>query len=84
MLKGTKVDGVYDRDPAQDPSATHYPSLTYRDVIDKKLHVLDATAMTLMQGRGKSVIVFNIRHGGLRAMMAGTQRHSHIYDEREE
>ncbi|MBC6497792.1 MAG: UMP kinase [Alphaproteobacteria bacterium GM7ARS4] len=80
MLKGTKVDGVYDKDPVGDRSATHYPTLTYRDVIEKKLHVLDETAMTLMQGRGKSVIVFNIRHGGIRAMIEGTQRYSHICD----
>jgi uridylate kinase len=46
MIKATKVDGVYNADPARDPSAVRYDELDYDDVLDRKLAVMDATAVT--------------------------------------
>ena len=60
VLKATKVDGVYSEDPITNPNAERYPSLTFKDVIDKELRVMDLTAMTLCKENNLPVIVFNI------------------------
>ena len=49
LIKATKVDGVYDRDPAKDTKAVRYDSLSYEEVLQKKLQVMDMTAFTLCQ-----------------------------------
>jgi uridylate kinase len=64
ILKATKVDGVYTSDPAQDPDAEFLPSLTYRDVIQKDLRVIDAAAISLCRENDLPVIVLNIRTPG--------------------
>jgi uridylate kinase len=68
ILKGTKVDGVYDRDPKAGPGAIRYERLTYQHVIEKHLRVMDATAITLCRERNIPVIVFNLWEDG--AMLA--------------
>ena len=60
VLKATKVDGVYSDDPIINPNAQKYESLTYKDVIDKELKVMDLTAMTLCKENDLPVVVFNI------------------------
>ena len=60
VLKATKVDGVYSEDPMINPNAERYPSLTFKDIIDKELRVMDLTAMTLCKENNLPVIVFNI------------------------
>ncbi len=61
ILKGTKVDGVYDKDPMKDPSARKYSELSYIDVIGKGLHVMDFTAVTLCMDNSLPLIVFDIK-----------------------
>jgi uridylate kinase len=64
ILKATRVDGVYTSDPEQDPDAEFLPRLTYRDVINNELQVMDAAAMSLCRENDLPVIVLNIRKPG--------------------
>jgi uridylate kinase len=61
ILKGTKVDGVYDRDPMKDRGATMFSRLTFFDVIEKGLAVMDSTAVTLCMENRMPIIVFNLK-----------------------
>jgi uridylate kinase len=72
ILKGTKVDGIYTADPMIDPSATRYEKITYLEVIDKGLKVMDATAITMCMDNRLPIIVFNLRTpGNLRRTIMG-------------
>jgi uridylate kinase len=64
MLKGTKVDGIYSADPAKVPTAQRYEQLTYDDALQRKLEVMDATAIVLCREHGIPLKVFNINHLG--------------------
>ena len=64
ILKGTKVDGVYDRDPVKDKRAKKYNELTYIDVLKKELKVMDATAISLCMDNKLPIIVFNLKTKG--------------------
>ena len=64
LLKATKVDGVYDRDPVLDPAARRFTRLSYLDVLEKKLQVMDMTAVSLAMGQNLPIIVFNLRDQG--------------------
>lgn len=64
ILKATKVDGVYSSDPIVDPDAEFLPELTYRDVINNELQVMDAAAMSLCRENNLPVIVLNISKSG--------------------
>lgn len=64
ILKATKVDGVYSADPVRVPDAKFLPDLTYREVINKELAVMDAAAVSLCRDNGLPVIVLNIRKPG--------------------
>jgi uridylate kinase len=64
ILKGTKVDGVYDKDPVTHPDAVKYDSLTYMDVVKKRLQVMDTTAVTLCMENNLPILVFNLRQSG--------------------
>ena len=64
ILKGTKVDGVYDRDPVKDKRAKKYNELTYIDVLKKELKVMDATAISLCMDNKLPIIVFNLKTRG--------------------
>ena len=59
ILKGTKVDGVYDSDPVKNNNAFRFDELTYMDVVKKGLKVMDPTAITLSMDNNIPVIVFN-------------------------
>ena len=59
MLKSTRVDGVYDKDPEVDKNANIYNSISYNDVIEKKLAVMDLTAITLCEENKMPIRVFN-------------------------
>ena len=61
LLKGTKVDGVYDKDPVTNKDAVRYDKLSYLDVINKDLRVMDASAVTLMRENNIPIIVFSIQ-----------------------
>jgi len=72
ILKATKVEGVYSADPEKDPSAIKFDHLTFDDVIDKKLAVMDMTAILLSRDHGVPIKVFNMnRPGALLANVLG-------------
>ncbi|WP_108664639.1 UMP kinase [Euzebya rosea] len=72
ILKGTKVDGVYDADPAIHPDATKYDRLDYLRVLKDGLKVMDATAISLCMDNGLPIIVFNLRtEGNIRRAVTG-------------
>jgi uridylate kinase len=62
LLKATKVDGVYDADPMEDPNARRYDRLGYADLLRDQLKVLDATAVSLCMENDLPIIVFNLHH----------------------
>jgi uridylate kinase len=64
ILKGTKVEGVYDNDPMVDRRAKRYEELTYLDVLKKQLKVMDATAISLCMDHHIPIVVFNLKKKG--------------------
>lgn len=64
ILKGTKVDGVYSSDPKKNPAATRYNCLTYIEVLQKGLQVMDATATSLCMDNNLPIIVFDLTTPG--------------------
>ncbi|RMF13534.1 MAG: UMP kinase [Candidatus Dadabacteria bacterium] len=60
ILKATKVDGVYDRDPKVDPDAERFESLTFREVLNRDLRVMDATAISLCRENRMPIFVFDM------------------------
>ncbi|GAA4016238.1 UMP kinase [Deinococcus rubellus] len=67
-----KVDGVYDSDPQKNPDAVRYDSLTHMDVVEQRLAVMDATAITLCMDKGLPLVVFDIfQAGNLRCLFLG-------------
>ena len=72
MLKATKVDGVYTADPVKDETATRYTSLTYDEVLVRKLMVMDATAIVMCRDQKMPLCVFNMnKPGALKRVVAG-------------
>jgi uridylate kinase len=72
ILKGTKVDGVYTADPMLDPAATKYPTISYLQVLERQLKVMDATAISLCMDNKLPIIVFNLRQpGNVRRVVMG-------------
>jgi uridylate kinase len=64
ILKATKVDGVYDRDPVQYPDAVMYEKISYTEVLTKNLKVMDASAISLCRDNGLPLNVFNLQKAG--------------------
>lgn len=64
VLKATRVDGVYSDDPEKNPHAVLYDRLTYDQVIEKNLRVMDATAIALCREHAVPILVFNYKHNG--------------------
>ncbi|HZV13037.1 MAG TPA: UMP kinase [Candidatus Kapabacteria bacterium] len=64
ILKATRVDGIYDADPERIKDANYFPVLTYRDVLEKNLRVMDMTAITLCQENALPIVVFNVNVSG--------------------
>ena len=72
LIKGTKVDGVYDKDPVLNSDAKKFKKLSYSEVISKNLRVMDLTAITLCKENNLPVQVFDInRYGNLRKLVLG-------------
>src|SRR6266568_4297461 len=72
ILKGTKVDGIYDADPLKDPNASKFDRLTYFDVLQKGLKVMDTTAISLCMDNGLPIIVYDLKaKGGLKKILTG-------------
>lgn len=77
LLKGTKVDGIYDRDPIEHKDATHFARVSYDEVLQKRLNVMDAAAIALARDNGLPIIVFSLKaKGGVAAVLAGNAKHS--------
>ncbi len=64
ILKATKVDGIYSADPVTNPGATKFDALTYLEVLDRRLKVMDATAVSLCMDNKLPIVVFNLRRPG--------------------
>jgi len=73
ILKGTRVDGVYDSDPLQDPSARLFGSVDYIEVLQRGLKVMDSTAISLCMDNRLPIIVFNMRAGNLVRILSGEE-----------
>ncbi|KGF15746.1 uridylate kinase [Prevotella sp. S7-1-8] len=72
MLKGTRVDGVYTADPEKDPEAKKFADITYREVIERGLKVMDLTAICMCQSNDLPIYVFNMDvPGNLKRVMDG-------------
>jgi len=72
ILKATKVDGIYDKDPMKFPDAKKFDELTYLDVISKRLDVMDATAITMCMEAGLPIMVFKLGEpGSVRRALTG-------------
>lgn len=72
ILKGTRVDGIYDSDPEKNKDAVKYNSLTFKEVFDKNLKVMDMTAFTLSQENNLPIIVFDMnKKGNLQKIVEG-------------
>jgi len=80
ILKATKVDGVYDSDPARNPDARLLKSLTYMEVLDKGLRLMDTTAITLCMENRLPIVVFNLlRRGNIKDVVLGRSDGSMIH-----
>jgi uridylate kinase len=72
ILKGTKVDGIYTADPMTHPDATKYDEISYLQVLERELKVMDATAISLCMDNKLPIVVFNLRTpGNLRRVIMG-------------
>jgi uridylate kinase len=74
IIKGTRVDGVYDSDPEKNPRAFRFAEITYQDVLEKDLKVMDLTAITLCKENKMPIVVFNMNTTGkLRELVTGSR-----------
>ncbi len=72
VLKGTKVDGIYDKDPMEFPDATKFNDISYLEVVDRGLGIIDSTAVTLCMDRQIPIRVFNFNvRGNLKKIILG-------------
>lgn len=71
ILKATKVDGVYDKDPARHDDAVRFPRVTYMDVLSRQLKVMDATAISLCMDNELPIIVFSLEDDNLSRVICG-------------
>jgi uridylate kinase len=79
LLKATKVDGVYNADPARDPDAALFSNITFNEVIDGRLKVMDVSAIDICQQHGVPIVVFNLfRAGTMRRVVLGETLGTHI------
>ncbi len=72
VAKATRVDGVYDRDPLQDPAAVRFQEISYSDVLSKNLRVMDASAVAMCRDNRLPIVVFNLNvRGNIMRMTMG-------------
>jgi uridylate kinase len=72
LLKGTRVDGVYTADPEKDPTAEKFDKISFEDVINKRLKVMDSTAFTMCRDNNMPLIVFDMnKSGNLKKLVDG-------------
>jgi uridylate kinase len=72
LLKGTRVDGVYTADPEKDPTAIRFESISFEDVIGRRLKVMDSTAFTMCRDNNMPIVVFDMnKSGNLKKLVEG-------------
>ena len=71
LLKGTKVDGVYDRDPHVHADAVRYDRLSYQQALAERLGVMDLTAFSMCMDQEIPIVVFKLEPGSLQAVLRG-------------
>jgi uridylate kinase len=80
ILKATKVDGIYSADPLKDPSAQRYASLSYLDVLNRGLTVMDNTAITMCMDNNLPIIVFDLmQEGNIEKVVLGQEIGTLVY-----
>lgn len=80
LLKGTRVDGVYTADPEADPLAQKFETISFEEVIDRQLKVMDSTAFTMCRENKMQIIVFNMnKAGNLMTLVNGIKTGTLIY-----
>jgi len=80
IFKGTKVDGVYDKDPAKHDDAVRYDRISYDDVLAQHLGVMDSTAIALAQGNNLPIIVFSLDEpGGFQGILNGQGTYTTVH-----
>jgi uridylate kinase len=74
ILKATKVDGIYSEDPMLNPDAERYGEITYQQVLERQLRVMDASAISLCMDNNLPIVVFNMRQpGNIKRVVLGEQ-----------
>ena len=82
ILKGTKVSGIYDDDPMKNPKAVKFDRLSFLTVIDKRLKVMDSTAISLCMDHNLPIIVFNVKEkGNIKRIIQGEKLGTLVKDE---
>jgi len=82
IIKGTRVDGVFDSDPEKNPNANKYEKITYLDILKKNLKIMDLTAVSLCQENNLPMIVFNMDlEDNLLKLVTGEQVGTVVYNE---
>ena len=80
IFKGTQVDGIYDRDPKQHKDALRYDSVTYDEVLQKRLKVMDASAIALARDNNLPIIVFSLDEpGGFKGILSGNGTYTKVH-----
>ena len=84
IFKGTQVDGVYDNDPKKDKMAKHYSHISYDEVLQKNLKVMDASAIALARDNRVPIVVFSLKsQGGISSVVSGNGKFTIIVPERD-
>lgn len=84
ILKATRVDGVYDSDPLKNKNAKMFKELSYMDVLEKDLRVMDATAISLCMDHGMPIIVFNLlKKGNIKKVIEGQSIGTRVHGNQE-
>ncbi|MEP5731918.1 MAG: UMP kinase [Sulfitobacter sp.] len=79
IFKGTKVDGVYDKDPAKHDDAVRYDTVSYDDVLAKRLDVMDASAIALARDNNLPIMVFSLDEpGGFKGILSGLGTYTRV------
>ena len=80
IFKGTQVDGIYDKDPKQHSDAVRYEAVTYDEVLQKRLKVMDASAIALARDNNLPIIVFSLDEpGGFRGILSGNGTYTKVH-----
>jgi uridylate kinase len=81
LLKGTRVDGVYTSDPEKDPSASKFDTISFEEVISRRLKVMDSTAFTMCRDNNMPIVVFDMnKRGNLMQLVNGIKTGTLICD----